>query len=721
MQRSPFNNTYKLNMKINENVFRSVCRICHGGCGALLSVKDGRLVKIKPDSESPFNRGQMCIKGLMTPELVYHPSRLLSPLKQNGKRGANDWVKISWDKALSEIAAKLDRIRQESGPETISIGQGTGRHHFMHVIRFANTLGTPNWFEPGLANCLLPRITVSHLTYGAFAVADYYGKVNPKTILFWGHNPVVTGPDGELSFPVKRALKEGSFGIAIDPRKSETAKLCKMWLPIRPGTDAALALAMAYVIINEGIYDRKFVEKWTTGFRRLTEHVSIYTPQWAEGVTGIPSEDIVSVAKKYALEKPSVLEWGVAIEHTPNSLQTVRALAILRGLTGNIDIPGADILGMNIIRPYPVMKNQLPKGMVKKRIGSDRFKLLSGFRSFIPSAHIPGVFKAMRTEDPYRIRALLIFGSNPLVTVANPREVLESMLKLDLIVATDLFMTPTTAWADYILPAAAWPEVNQIIELPFVAENAVFAQHKLIQVGQCRQDEEIMIDLARRLNLPGSAETLEDILNYRLEPLGIRFEDLKKKQMIFPPHEYRKFESNGFRTPSKKVELYSRSLERMGYDPLPTFQEPPESPIQSPDTAEKFPYILITGSRRIEFFHSEHRQIKSLRKRRPHPIAETHPITAGHHGIIDGDWIYVSSPRGKIKMKAQVTEDVREGVVSIDHGWWFPEKQGPDFGVWESNANVLTSNLPPYDPAFGTYQLRGLLCTIEKIRTISTI
>jgi len=321
----------------------------------------------------------------------------------------------------------------------------------------------------------------------------------------------------------------------------------------------------------------------------------------------------------------------------------------------------------------------------------------------------------MRTEDPYRIRALLIFGSNPLVTVANPREVLESMLKLDLIVATDLFMTPTAAWADYILPAAAWPEVNQIIELPFVVENAVLAQQKVLQVGLCRQDEDILIDLAQHLDLPGCDETLEDILNYRLEPLGVTFEDLKQKHILFPSHEYRKYEKNGFRTHSKKVGLYSRSLERMGYDPLPTFQEPPESPIQRLDLVKDFPYVLTTGSRRIEFFHSEHRQVQSLRKRRPHPIAELHPDTAMGHGIDNGDWIYVSSLRGRIKMKAMVTKDIQKDVINVDHGWWFPEKQGPHFGVWKSNANLLTSNAPPYDSAFGSYQLRGLLCSIQRI------
>lgn len=702
-------------MRDQEQIYRSVCRICHGGCGALLTVREGRLVKVVPDPHSPFNRGRMCVKGPATPEMMYHPSRLLTPLKRVGVRGSNQWEKVSWDAALSDIAGRMDRIRSESGPESIAIGQGTGRHHYMHTVRFANTLGTPNWYEPGLANCFIPRITVSRLTYGGFVVADYYGDIKPKTILFWGHNPLVSGPDGELAFPVRRALDAGSYGIAVDPRRSETAKHCGMWLPVRPGTDCALALAMIHVIIQEGIYDKEFVEKWTVGFDKLSDHVADCSPQWAEAITGVPAKDTVDAAKRYAMEKPSVLEWGVSIEQNPNSLQTVRALSLLRGLTGNIDIPGGDILGMEITRPYPVLRNLLPEGMNAKRIGSDQFKLLSGPRAYLPSAHIPGLFKAMRTGDPYRIRALLIFGSNPMVTVANSREVYESLLKLDLLVVTDLFMTPTAALADYVLPAAFWPEVNQLLEIPLVAGNAVIAQQKVVQVGECRQCEEIMIDLAKRLNLPGAEEDLESLLNYQLEPLGVTFEELKGKHIIFPPHQYYKFEKKGFRTPSRKVELYCKSLERLGYDALPTFKEPPESPDSQPELARKFPYVLTTGSRRSEFFHSEHRQIESLRRRRPYPIAEIHPAIAEAHGIEAGDWITVSSPRGRIRMKAEVTDDIRRGVVNVDHGWWFPEKEGPCFGVWESNANLLTSNAAPYDPAFGSYQLRGLLCSIEKI------
>lgn len=698
----------------SEQVFRSVCRICHGGCGVLVFVRDGKVVRVKGDSASPMNRGWMCIKGIMTPEIANHPDRLHRPLRRRGERGSGQWECISWDEALTGIAHQLDKIRKESGTESVALGQGTGRHHYMHVVRFANALGTPNWYEPGLAQCFIPRITVSNLMYGGFVVGDYYGEVSPKCILFWGHNPLVSGPDGELAISVKRALDKGALGIAVDPRRSETAKRCEQWLAVRPGTDAALALAMIHVIIKEGLYDKDFVEQWTIGFQELKQHVEPFTPGWAESITWVPSFDIIKAARTYALNKPAVLEWGLGIEQNPNSLQTVRAIATLRAITGNIDIPGGDILGMNIIRSYPTLKEKLPEGMLKKRLGAENYKLLGGWRAFMPSAHIPTLFKAMRTGEPYRIRALLIFGNNPLTTVANSREVYESLLKLDLLVVTDLFMTPTAAIADYVLPAALWPEVEQVIGYPLVVENIVMAQQKITQTGECKQDEWIMDELSKRLGLPGSEDTLEGIIKYQLEPLGISYRKLKEQMFLNPPHEYRKFERKGFRTPSKKLELYCKTLERMGYDPLPAFKEPPEGPLQTPELFRKFPYILITGSRRKEFFQSEHRQIPSLRKRRPDPQVEMHPEVANLHGIQHGDWVIVASPRGSIRMRAFITKDIHPKVINVEHGWWFPERQGPDYGVWESNANVLTNNDPPYDPAFGSYQLRGLLCNIEK-------
>ncbi|MBF0557611.1 MAG: molybdopterin-dependent oxidoreductase [Nitrospirae bacterium] len=701
---------------MKPSVYKSTCRVCHGGCGALVHVSDGRVVKVLGDPSSPISGGWMCVKGLRSPDIANHPDRLKTPLKrkQGQDRGSGQWEEISWETALDEIAGRVAEIRHESGAESIALGQGTGRHHYMHVVRFANALGTPNWYEPGLAQCFIPRITVSNITYGGFVTADYYGETKPACILFWGHNPLVTSADGELAISVRKAMRDGCRTIAVDPRRSETARKCEMWLPVRPGTDTALALAMINTIISGGLYDRDFVENWTSGFAELKNHIGPFTPQWAEKITGVKAADIVQAATLYATTKPAILEWGLGIEQNVNSLQAVRALAILRAITGNIDTPGGDIIGMNILKSYPVLKDKLPPEAAKKRLGADQFKLLGGWRAYMPSAHIPALFRAMRDGDPYRIRALLVFGNNALLTVANPKNTYEALNKLDLLVVTDLFMTPTASLADYVLPAAFWPEVEHLMGFPLVAENNVIAQPRITQNGQCRQDEWIIDELSKRLNLPDSDITYRDIFDYQLSPLNMRFDELIDRGPYCPPHKYRKYLEKGFRTPSGKVELYSSVLKRMGYDPLPTYLEPPESPMSTPELHEDYPFVLITGSRKAEFFHSEHRQVESLRKLSPDPCAEMHVSAASDLGIADGDWIIVSSPRGQISMKAKVTENIHPSVVSVEHGWWFPEKAGEGFGLFESNANVLTSDSPPYNTAFGSYQLRGLLCSVRK-------
>jgi anaerobic selenocysteine-containing dehydrogenase len=700
--------------EMKDTAQRSICRVCHGGCGAKVYISGGRVTRVTGDTSSPISRGWMCVKGLRSAAIANHPDRLKTPLKREGPRGSGRWTRLTWEEALDEIASKVGQLREQFGPECIALGQGTGRHHYLHVLRFANALGTPNWYEPGLAQCFIPRITVSNLTYGGFVVADYYGEVKPSCIIVWAHNPLVTSADGELAVAVRRAMKTARRTIAIDPRRSETARQCTDWLPIRPGTDAAMALSMLNVIIKEGLFDRDFVDTWTSGFDELKEHVEPFTPGWAEKITGIEAGLIADAARAYATLKPAVIDWGLGLEQNVNSLQTVRAVALLRAVTGNLDIPGGDILGMNILKAYPVLKDKLPPESSKKRLGGDSFKLLSGWRAYMPSAHIPALFKAMREGDPYRVRALLIFGNNPLLTVANPRKVKEALESLELLTVTDLFMTPTASMADYVLPAAFWTEVEHLMGFPLVVENLVHAQPRLTSTGECRQDEWIIDELSRRLDLPGSDMTYREVFDYQLSPLGLTFEELLEKGCLYPPHRYRKYEEKGFRTPSRKVELYSSVLKRMGYAPLPSFVEPPESPVSTPGLLPDFPFILITGSRKREFFHSEHRQVEPLRKMSPDPSAEIHPEAALRLGIADGDWVVVSSPRGEIRMRARVTGDIHPTVVSVEHGWWFPERAEEGFSVFESNANVLTSDAPPYDPAFGSYQLRGLLCNVRK-------
>lgn len=700
-------------------VHKSVCRSCHGGCGALLHVRDGQLVKIEGDRDSPLNHGRLCPIGTVTVDLVNHPDRLKYPQRRIGPRGSGQWQRISWDEALDEISERLLAIRKEFGPESIALGTGTGRHHIRWVSRFGHALGTPNWCEPGFAQCFHPRVNTCMLTFGDFPVCDYTSGTPPKCILFWGHNPTNSGPDGETRFNVREALDHNPKIIVVDPRRTDLAKRAHIWLQVRPGADDALGLAMLNVIITERLYDEEFVRKHTHGFDALAAHVARYTPEWSEPITWVPAEKVRAAARLYATTKPSMLEWGCAIEHTPKCIQTVRALSMLPVLTGNVDVPGGWVFGARAIGRFPSLIENLTPEASAKRLGADRFKLLAGEGADLPAAHIPTLLQAMREGKPYPVKAFLVFGNNTLATYANAKLAYESLMKLDFMVCADLFMTPTAELADIVLPAAAWPELDQIVGMPTVAANVVLAQKKVVQVGECKPDEQIFVELARRMKLPVGTEDVKDVLNAQLKSggLGYDFDALAKRGFAEAPLKFRRFESTGFKTPTGKIELYSTRFEQMGYAPLPSYEEQPESPFSTPELAKDFPLVLTTGGRIPYYFNSEHRQIPNLRRAQREPLAEIHPETAARYGIVKGDWMWIETRRGRIRQKAKLTDGIDPRVVNTEHGWWFPDEPGPEYGIWKSNANVLTDNGPPYDPQMGTYQLRGLLCRVGKVDT----
>jgi len=696
-------------------VLKSVCRSCHGGCGVLLHVRDGRLVKVEGDRESPLNHGRLCPIGTVTLDLVYHPDRLKYPLRRVGARGSGKWQRISWDQALDEISERLLAIRDEFGPEAIAMGTGTGRHHIRWVSRFGHALGTPNWCEPGFAQCFHPRVNTCLLTFGDFPVSNYTGDVSPACIMFWGHNPTNSGPDGETRFNVLEALDHNPKIIVVDPRQTALAKRAEVWLQVRPGVDDALALSMLNVIIDEELYDKPFVARWTHGFDALRERVKQYSPEWAEPITWVAAEKIRAAARLFAATKPALLDWGCAIEHTPKCIQTIRAVSMLPALTANIDVPGGWVFGMHGLGRFPSLIENLTPAANAKRLGADRFKLLGGEGADLPAAHIPTLLQAMREGKPYPVKAFLVFGNNTLSTYANTSLVYKSLMKLDFMVCADLFMTPTAELADIVLPAASWPELNQLAGLPTVAANVVLAQQQAVRIAECKSDEEIFVELARRMKLPVGTETVKDVLDAQLAAgkLGMTFDELKQRGFVKVPFRYRKFEDGGFKTPTGKIELYATRFEALGYPPLPYYEEPPESPLSSPEVARGFPLVLTTGGRIPFFFNSEHRQIANLRRAHRHPLAEIHPTTAARHGIANGDWMWVETRRGRMRQKAKLTTGIDPRVVHVEHGWWFPEEPAPDYGIWKSNVNLLTDNQPPYDPAMGTYQLRALLCRIE--------
>jgi anaerobic selenocysteine-containing dehydrogenase len=691
-----------------EQVIRSNCRGCHGGCGVLVHVKDGRIIKLEGDPEIPSNRGTMCSKGLAYLQLVYHPDRVKYPLKRSGKKGEGKWQRISWDEALDTIVNKYKEIISKYGPEAIVIGQGTGRDYAETLYRFANLLGTPNVLTAGHM-CYVSRLGATLITCGALPVCDY--DSHPKCVMVWGNNVVWTHPDEYKAENLARVLAEGARLIVIDPRLTYLAGRADIWLQLRPGTDTALALGMANVIISEGLYDKEFIEKYTHGWDKFVERVQEYPLDKVEKITWVPAAKIKDAARLYAKTKPACIQWGVAIEQTINCTDNNRILTDLMAITGNLDAPGGNVF----FTPPPVrtlsqfgMHRELSAEQREKQLGGNTYKLAQRVALVTPKM----VWDAILTGKPYPVKAVQLHGSNPVITRANAREVYKALKQVDFLVVADFFLTPTAELADVVLPAATWLESDYLGGY-FLRHGYLFPRRKIVQIEECWQDQKIFNELGKRLGQKDWFDKVEDAWDYILEPAGLTWEKAKEIPYIRGETEYRKYERKGFSTPTKRVELYSTIFEEWGYDPLPRYREIPESPISKPEMAKEYPYILTTGARCPVFFHSEHRMIPWLREIYPDPIVEIHPQTAEKHGIKEGDWVFIESPRGRIKQRAKLTTGIDPRIVAAQHGWWFPEVKTPDHGWDKSNINILTDNDPAgYDVAMGSTNLRVLLCKI---------
>jgi len=617
------------------------------------------------------------------------------------------------------MADKLTQIKKESGAEFLAVGQGTGRPHTEWTARFAHAYGTPNFIGPAHI-CYVPRVISSGLTLGRLPVSDIYGfgGEKPACILIWGCNLTYSGAaDGMCGGMLQRALREAQKVIVADPRRIGPAETADHWLQLRPGTDGALALAMINTIIAEDLVDHHFVDSYTNGFDKLVEHVRNSTPEWAEPITGVKASEIRAAARTYAVHSPACLQWGNGIDMSVCSFHTGRSLLILMGITGNIDRPGGNVLWVPPaqVKPKSVFINSdqlgeqfLPPGQKERMIAAGKFPLC-------PNTHTPTFWDSVISGHPYRVRALWIVGSNPLLTATQGMKIERAMKEyLEFTVVSDLFMTPTAQLADLVLPAATWLEQDDVVFFHKIW--CVIARKKLAQFSEARDDRDVIFEMAHRLGLHkafpwrDSGEYLDGVL----EDTGMNFKQFCERDILLGEMRYRKYESEGFQTPTGKFEISSSIMEAMGVSPMPLFREPPLSPLSTPKLAEAYPLILISGTKVRDFFHSEYRQIESLRQGNPDPLVEIHPDTAASLGIKEGDWVWIETPVARVKMKAKLFEGIRPDVVNAQHAWWFPEeKKASEYGWKRSNVNLLYDHAH-FDPENGSQPLKSYLCKVYK-------
>lgn len=765
-------------------IIKSGCMMCHGGCGILVHVVDGKAVKLEGDPDCPNNEGNLCPKGRAGLDLLYHPDRLKHPLKRVGERGEGKWERISWKQALDEIAEKLMTIREQYGPWALAAGDGTKIDEVAWIADlFTLHFGSPNNFGSGRAQCFRPRSVSSIWTYGGYFTPDYPN--HPKCIVLWGDQPDVSNHNTILGLKVINALKNNPKLIVVDPRRTYFAKRADVWLRLRPGTDAAVALAWLHVILKEELYEREFVERWTNGpflvridtghlltdvrgaymiwdtisagpqladspgakpalsgsyeidgikckptWQLLTERVEDYPPERVAEIAWVKAEEIRKAAWLYATTKPACIGWGVGIDQSVSTHQNARAICILESITGNLDVPGGNINPIpryygcsTAIKRYT---DKLPVELFEKQLGGDKYKLLAGPSGKL-TAHYPSILRAIIEERPYPVKAWFNIGCNPILGWGNSKKVYQALKKVELSVVCELFMTPTAQMADYVLPAASYLEKNRLIDHQEVNPFGHVMTQKVVEpIGEARDEFEIFGDLLRCCGLAKDWpwHKVEEFYEERLRESGLRWEAVIKAGGLWDEVRCKKYETDyyrqggGFKTPTGKVEVYSTYWHELGYDPLPIYYEPPESPYSTPEVAKEYPFVITTGGRVPWFFHTQHRQIERLRKRHPFPLVQIHPAAASRLGLKDGDWVWIESPRGRCMQRVRLFDGIDERVIHAEHGWWFPEKEGTEphlYGVFESNINCLTPDEPPFlDIGFGGCNLRGFLAKVYK-------
>jgi anaerobic selenocysteine-containing dehydrogenase len=727
-------------------------------------VTDGRFTRLDPDPTHPTGAA-ICAKGRAAPELVYHKDRLKRPLRRTRPKGDSDpgWEEISWDAALDQIATAMRRIAEQHGPEAVAFSQSSPSTTAIadsaaFVVRLMNAFGTPNMVS-ALELCGWGRGFATRYVFGVGSVATGSAGgamadiAESGCLILWGYNPSfsrITHATATVA-----GLKRGLKLIVIDPRNVGLANKADVWLRVRPGTDGALALGLANIMIERGWYDQEFVRAWSNGpllvrsdtdrllkaedlvsggssgqfvawdlqsnrtvsydpaagrYEAPGEHLALrgdytvatvdgplscrpvfdryaalckkYSPEVIETTCWIPPGQLEQAARTIWHARPvSYYAWS-GHEHHANATETARAMAMLYALTGSFDAAGGNVLfpavpaGSITGEDLPAAKRLAPAiGFAERPLGPARWNHVSP----------QDFYRAVLEDTPYPVRGLIGFGANLLLAHGDPVRGRAALVALDFYAHTDLFMTPTAALADIVLPVASCFEREALkigFEISAEAQSRVQLRHAIVAPpGEARSDTDVIFDLAARLGLGDHFWNGDVDAAYRqqLGPSGITLDQLRaepaglQKPLTTQHIKYAasddKRNPRGFPTPSRKIEFWSETFLDHGYSAMPDFVEPPIGPVARPDLAASFPLILTCAKPSL-FCQTQHRALPSLRKRALHPEIELNPATAASRGIKNGDWVDVRTPAGGMQARARFSEKLDPRVVVGEHGWW---------------------------------------------------
>ncbi|SCZ62102.1 cysteine desulfurase NifS [Thiohalomonas denitrificans] len=686
-------------------------------------------MEVRADPDHPL--GAMCRRGRHAPEIVHSEHRLRTPLRRTGAKGEFAFEPISWEEAYELIAERLQTLKEESGPEAVGVYTGRGAFELSLcdlyqpkgvAISSASSVlfpfGSPNTFGVGALCYVAFAMIAPHTTLGRYYHNLFSDIEHAGAVLVWGANPATDSPPRDLQ-RLEAAAARGARIVVIDPRRTETAERTGAeWVPIRPGTDGALALGLIQVLLEEDRYDEPFAEQWCHGFDDLARYVQHFHPEVVAVITGVPAEKVRELARLVAESNGCCPVMYTGLEYSNTGVQAVRAVLTLFALAGQLDVPGG--IGLTMAGgQFPINRScNQPNPDTSRAIARDRLPLYTHYRE---ESHPLGLVDAVLKGEPYPLRGLIVQGASLLTSWPQTPIWRETLAGLDFLVCIDRQRTADMDYADVVLPATTMFEIDS-----YMTYGPVFRlREKLIEpVGEARGDYRIMADLAQRLGYGHLfPQEGEEVQRFVLEGSGFTLEQVREAggwvRRETPMMEYRKWEKGvlradgqpGFDTPTGRFEIASTLLEDFGYEPLPRYTEVREGPLGSPELLEAFPLVFNSGARPDTDFRSQHHGIPGLVKAQPEPVVELHSQDAGRHGIGDGDLVEVATPRGAVPFRARVGENIMPGTVECNMGGGTPV--GPP--AWQAwNVNELT-DIDNYDPISGFPVYKALLCRIRRL------
>jgi anaerobic selenocysteine-containing dehydrogenase len=669
---------------------RAVCpHDCPDTCGLVVTVRDGRAVELRGDRDHPFTRGFLCQKVSRYLERVYHPDRLQHPLRRVGPKGSGRFERVAWDEALDAIAERFRAIAgSPDGPQAIlpySYAGTMGKLHgesldrrFFHRLG-ASLLDRTICASAGSAGC--------QATLGTRAALDPETVVHSRYIINWGSNTSVTNM--HLWALMFQARKAGARIVSIDPYRCKTAARSDWWLPIRPGTDAALALGLMHVLWRDGLQDDDYLERYCLGTAELRQRVlTEYPPEKVAAITGIPAADVEKLAHEYGTVKPALIRLNYGMQRHGGGGMAVRTICCLPAVIGAWRHAGGGAL-LSTSQMYPFNNKALQRPDL----------IPPGTRT----VNMTQLAEALNGELPGPpVRGLYVYNSNPAAVCPDQNRVLAGLRREDLFtVVHEQFQTDTADYADYVLPATTQLEhfdLHGSYGHLYVQTN----EPAIAPLAEAKSNNDVFRLLARRMGFEPELFEVSDeqlaaeALAAPLSPTGfpprrafegIGLERLRREGPVRLnlPREYAPFAQGGFGTPSGKCEFYSATLAAQGLDPMPTYTPPHEDPQTRPDLAARYPLQMVSPPAPA-FLNSTFVNVESLRQQAGEPTVELHPEDAAARGIADRQWVRVFNDRGGFRARALVGATVKRGVVVTLGVWW--NKYAGD-GV---NCNTTTSS-----------------------------